>query len=336
MRRDASYEGTFFVGVKTTGVFWRPTCSARKPKLENTEFFGSARDALAGGFRPCKRCRPLHAAGDSPAWLDPLLQQIDREPQQRWTDRDLARLKLEPTRVRRWFKANHGMTFQAYSRARRLGMALKTLQKGAGNSTEAAYDHGFESLSGFRTAFHQCFGQAPSKSANGQSILVERLLTPLGPMIAATTGRGICMFEFADRRMLETQFERMRRIFRCPFALGSHPFLEQLKSEVKEYFDGTRKAFRLPLDLQGTPFQSKVWNRLLEIAYGKTMSYEALARSIGSHNGQRAVGRANGDNRVAIIVPCHRVIRSDGELCGYGGGLWRKQWLLDHERQSSK
>ncbi len=332
--RDAEYEGVFFVGVTTTGVFCRPTCSARKPNRDNVQFFPTSRDALAGGFRPCKRCRPLHASGDSPDWLDPLLERIEQEPNRRWTDRDLSVLQLEPTRVRRWFKANHGMTFQAYSRARRLGLALHKLHRRLESATDAAGNHGFESLSGFREAFCQWFGHSPSESVAAESaVVVNRLLTPLGPMIAAVTSRGICLLEFADRRMLETQFQRLRKLFRRPFALGPNSLLDRLELELQQYFSGELREFSVPLDLIGTEFQGKVWRRLQSIQYADTISYETLAREIGLPKGQRAVGRANGDNRVAIIVPCHRVIRSDGELCGYGGGIWRKQWLLDHERK---
>jgi AraC family transcriptional regulator of adaptative response/methylated-DNA-[protein]-cysteine methyltransferase len=331
--RNAEYEGIFFVGVKTTGVFCRPTCPSRKPRRDNVQFFATTRDALSGGFRPCRRCRPLHAAGDPPGWLEPLLERVDREPQRRWTDRDLSVMQLEPTRVRRWFKANHGMTFQAYSRARRLGLALHQLHGSQTAALDAAWDHGFESLSGFREAFTQWFGHSPAQARSSDStISVHRLLTPLGPMIAAATSRGVCLLEFCDRRMLETQFQRLRTLFDRPFVLGPRPQLEQLESELAEYFSGGRHEFSVPLDLEGTPFQLKVWEQLRGIRYGQTISYESLARAIGLRNGQRAVGRANGDNRIAIVVPCHRVIRSNGELCGYGGGVWRKQWLLDHER----
>ncbi len=334
VRRDSEFEGVFYVGVKTTGVFCRPTCSARKPKLANVEFFPSSRDALAGGYRPCKRCQPMRAPGTSPDWLGTLLQQVDREPNRRWRDRDLVAIKLEPTRVRRWFKANHGMTFQAYSRARRLGLALHKLHARQQSTTDAAFDHGFESLSGFREAFQQWFGHSPSTtSANADAIVVDRILSPLGPMIAAATDRGVCLLEFADRRMLETQFLRLRQRFQRPFALGSNRFIEQMEAEFSRYFAGELTKFTVPLDRRGTEFQQKVWERLMKIPYGQTISYDALARDIGLPNGQRAVGRANGDNPISIIVPCHRVIRSDGTLCGYGGGLWRKQWFLNHEQK---
>jgi AraC family transcriptional regulator of adaptative response/methylated-DNA-[protein]-cysteine methyltransferase len=337
LERDAEFEGVFYVGVKTTGVFCRPTCGARKPKLSNVEFFPTARDALAGGFRPCKKCRPMHSPADSPAWLAPLLQAIELDPTRRWTDRDLAAINLEPVRVRRWFKAHHGMTFQAYSRARRLGLAMQKLHGREQSATAAAFDHGFESLSGFREAFHQWFGHAPRDAAGAELVInVDRFGSPLGPMIAAATDRGICLLEFADRRMLETQFQRLRQRFCCAFVLGRNGLLKQLQTEITRYFDGDLSAFSVPLDRRGTEFQMKVWDRLLAIPMGRTISYEMLARDIGLPSGQRAVGRANGDNPISILVPCHRVIRRDGTLCGYGGGLWRKQWLLHHEQEIAK
>jgi AraC family transcriptional regulator of adaptative response/methylated-DNA-[protein]-cysteine methyltransferase len=279
----------------------------------------------------------LITTGDPPEWLEPLLERFEREPQRRWTDRDLSALQLEPARVRRWFKANHGMTFQAYSRARRLGLALHRLHGDQGNSIETAWDHGFESQSGFREAFMQWFGHSPSDAATrSDAIAVNRILTPLGPMVAAATDRGICLLEFTDRRMLETQFQRLRKLFDQPFVLGPSPLLDQLERELSDYFSGARHDFSVPLELEGTEFQRKVWRQLRRIPFGRTISYETLAREIGLRNGQRAVGRANGDNRIAIVVPCHRVIRSDGELCGYGVGVWRKQWLLNHEQTFAK
>ncbi len=151
-------------------------------------------------------------------------------------------------------------------------------------------------------------------------------------MVAGATDRGICLLEFADRKMLETQLQRIaRRIGTTPVP-GDHDFLHRLADELGEYFEGKRRTFNVPLVLAGTPFQEQVWRQLIQIPYGETISYLELARRVEKEGGQRAVGRANGDNRIAIVVPCHRVIRSDGELGGYGGGLGRKQWLLDLER----
>jgi AraC family transcriptional regulator of adaptative response/methylated-DNA-[protein]-cysteine methyltransferase len=328
--RDSTYDGVFTVAVRTTGIFCRPTCPARKPHRENVEYFRTVGDAMAAGYRPCKRCRPLEPRGKTPDWLAGLLEAVESEPGRRWTDTDIRAMGVDPVRVRRWFQENHGMTFHAYQRSRRLGMALGQMRNGA-DQVGAAYDHGYESLSGFREAFERMFGGTPGRKKSTNQAVVTRYLTPLGPMLAAATDKGVGLLEFHDRRMLETQIKRLRQLLQCEITPGVNAHLEKMEDELKRYFEGTLKQFTVPLVLAGTEFQESVWNRLLEIPYGETLSYEGLARDIGRPGAQRAVGRANGDNRLAIVVPCHRVIRSDGTLCGYGGGLWRKQHLLDLE-----
>jgi AraC family transcriptional regulator of adaptative response/methylated-DNA-[protein]-cysteine methyltransferase len=332
--KDASYEGVFVTAVRTTGIFCRPICPARRPKPENVEFFRTVGDALAAGYRPCLRCRPLEARGAPPEWLRDLLAAIERDPEQRWTDADLRARALDPTRVRRWFPEQHQMTFHAYVRARRLGRALGRMRQGM-NATSAAFEHGYGSLSGFRDAFQRVFGDSPGRARKSALVSVARILTPLGPMVAAAGDDGLCLIEFADRPMLETNLRRVQQRLRCAIAPGSHPFIAQIEREIGEYFEGKRNRFDVPLQLAGSPFQREVWDELLAIPFGETRSYEALARKIGRPAARRAVGRANGDNRLAIVVPCHRVVGADGALTGYGGGLWRKQWLLEHERAAS-
>jgi AraC family transcriptional regulator of adaptative response/methylated-DNA-[protein]-cysteine methyltransferase len=329
--RDASYEGVFVTAVRTTGIFCRPICPARKPKPENVEFFRTVADALAAGYRACLRCRPLEARGAPPAWLRDLLAAIERDPERRWTDGDLRALELDPTRVRRWFQEQHQMTFHAYVRARRLGCALGRMRQGM-DTTRAAFEHGYDSLSGFRDAFGKLFGESPARARRGGLVKVNRLLSPLGPMVAVAGDDGLCLLEFADRPMLETNLRRVQQRLGCAIAPGSHPLIAQIEREIGEYFAGTRSRFDVPLCLAGSPFQRAVWDELLAIPFGETTSYEALARKLGRPTARRAVGRANGDNRLAIVVPCHRVVGSDGALTGYGGGLWRKQWLIEHER----
>lgn len=340
--RDSEYEGVFFVGVRTTGIFCRPTCSARKPKPENVDYYRTANDALAAGFRACKKCKPLEVFGAAPEWLDSLLQKVEEDPTRRWKDTDLRKLQVEPTRVRRWFNKHHGMTFHAYLRARRLAAAMGQIQVGR-SVTRAAVDSGFDSASGFRDAFKKWFGMSPADiksrtgtvagdKAAGETIYVNRILTPLGPMVVAADEGQLVLLEFADRRMLETQIKTVRRIFKASFAPGESEIIRQTETQVAEYFSGDRTTFDLPIAIRGTDFQVSVWKQLLKIPVGETCSYDQLARKINRVGAQRAVGRANGDNRLAIVIPCHRVIRSDGTLSGYGGGLWRKQWLLDHEK----
>ncbi|PKO19161.1 MAG: cysteine methyltransferase [Chloroflexi bacterium HGW-Chloroflexi-10] len=162
-------------------------------------------------------------------------------------------------------------------------------------------------------------------------IYLTRILSPFGPLMAAASDTGICLLEFGDRRMLETQFERLKKYFQAEITPGEHPYLETLNRQLEEYFLGQRQKFNVPLDFRGTVFQEMVWKALLTIPYGKTISYKQLAEKIGKPAAVRAVANANGDNRIAILIPCHRVIGSDGTLTGYGGGLWRKQFLLELE-----
>ena len=328
---DQAYDGLFFVGVRTTGIFCRPTCSARKPRRENVTFFPVAADALAAGYRACKRCRPLEVAGKMPDWLSNLVEAVERDPSQRWRDGDIRDFGVDPVRASRWFKSNYGITFHAYIRSRRLSTALAQLSVGD-DATQVAFDAGYSSLSGFRDAFQKWFGATPGRVRSDNVLLVNRILTPLGPMIVAASEHHLTLLEFADRRMLETQIVRLSKRLGCRFCPGENGIIEQTNEEISQYFAGTRMEFTVPFAMPGTEFQQSVWNKLLDIPCGETRSYVWLANAIQHHGASRAVGRANGDNRLAIIVPCHRIIRSDGSLSGYGGGVRRKEWLLQHER----
>lgn len=328
--RDPSYIGVFLVGVRTTGIFCRPGCPAKTPKPENVEFFATPRDALHAGYRACKRCRPLDREGRSPDWVQQLLDRVDAHPELRWRDRDLRTLGIEPERARRFFKHRFGMTFQAFARARRLGLSLRGVRSGQ-DLFVTGLDHGFESSSGFRDAFVRLFGETPSRVDPEKVLLVRWIDTPIGAMLAGAAEDALVLLEFVDRRMLETQIRTLQQRLGCVFVPGDSAILVQTARELDEYFSGKRRGFEVPLRLPGTEFQQRVWGALLEIPYGQTRSYLDIARQLGEPGAMRAVGRANGDNRIAIIVPCHRVIKSDGSLCGYGGGLWRKQRLLELE-----
>jgi AraC family transcriptional regulator of adaptative response/methylated-DNA-[protein]-cysteine methyltransferase len=329
--RDASYDGVFVTAVATTGIFCRPSCTARKPRPENVHFFPAARDALMAGYRPCLRCRPLEPAGTAPTWVEDLLADVEDDPEQRWTDDDLRRRGLHPDRVRRWFQQHHGMTFHAYSRARRLGLALGRIRHGS-DVTTSAFDHGFDSLSGFNDAFRRLFGTSPGRAGSTSVVSMTRYLSPLGPMLVGATDEAVCLLEFADRRMLQTQLQRLAVRLGCSFAPGSNRIIDLAVKELDAYFVGSLNRFTMPVHASGTDFQTAVWDRLLEIPYGTTVTYGDVARALGRASAVRAVARAIGDNRIAIAVPCHRVVGADGRLTGYGGGLWRKQKLLDHER----
>ena len=330
LKSDSSYDGLFYTAVRTTGIFCLPSCSARKPLPQNVEFFSTAREALFSGYRPCLRCKPMETPGAAPEWLRPLLSAIDEDPRRRWRDDDLRELGLEPARVRRHFQAKHGMTFQAYMRARRLGDAFTEIRSGA-EIDDVVFESGYESHSGFRSAFERVFGCPPGQADQASCVHIAWIETPVGPMVAGATDSGICLLEFSDRRMLETQLGRVRKWCGDAAVPGENDRIREMRVQLAEYFEGKRREFTVPLDVSGTPFQEKVWAALRTIPYGKTWSYGDLARFLGTPTGTRAVARANGDNRVAIVIPCHRVIGSDGELTGYGGGLWRKRALLERE-----
>ena len=334
LHKDSSFEGIFFVGVKTTGVFCRPTCTARKPKIENVEFFPTTKEALQYGYRPCKVCHPLQQNGETPEWLKDLLKEIEQDQIIKLKDSDLRERNIDPTRVRRWFKKHHGMTFQAYLRLLRVNVAFGRIKHGE-KVTESAFNLGYESLSGFTEYFKKTTGFTPSKSKDKKIVTVTRILTPLGPMLAGAVDKKICLLEFVDRRMIETQLERLKRYLNAEFVPGQNELFAELDKQLKEYFDGTRKEFDVPLSLPGTEFQVKVWKELQRIPYGITRSYQQQAVALKNPKAIRAVAKANGDNRIAIIIPCHRVIGKDGQLVGYGGGMWRKQFLLNLERKNS-
>ncbi len=259
---DSSAEGIFFVGVKTTGIFCRPTCPARKPKPENVEFFATPEDALLGGFRPCKRCRPMDA------------------------------IRPTPTLV----------------------------------------DQSHESPSGFRDAFATTFGRPPSQARSADCLLARWIETPLGTMLALADDAGLHLLDFLDRKGLERKIHAIRDTLGRAIVPGDNPHLDATEAGLAAYFAGSRLTFDIPLIPLGSEWQRTVWDHLHTIPPGETKSYSRMADELGRPTASRAIGNANGLNYLAIVIPCHRVIRSDGSLCGYGGGVWRKQWLLDHER----
>lgn len=329
--KNAEYDGVYFVAVKTTGIFCRPSCPS-KPNPENVEFFGSIKECLFAGYRPCKRCHPEEVDGTPPEWVSQLMARVEAAPDERLRAGDLRALGITPERARRWFQQHYGMSFVAWCRGHRLVGAFTQIRNGT-KLDDAIFASGFESHSGFRDAFSRTFGDAPGRARNqGTSIVTAMIESPLGPLLGAATDEGICLLEYTDRRMLEHNLRMMRKRFDCAVVPGKHKWLAQLRRELAEYFSGKRNQFTMPLAPRGTPFQEKVWRELRNIPHDETISYDELARRIGQPTAQRAVARANGMNRICILIPCHRVIGKDGSLTGYGGGLWRKRLLLELER----
>jgi AraC family transcriptional regulator of adaptative response/methylated-DNA-[protein]-cysteine methyltransferase len=330
--KDSRYEGSFIACVKTTGIFCRPTCHARKPKRENVEFVKTAKEAIQKGYRPCKVCQPLERLGETPAYITAILDELNADPSLKLKDADLLQRGADPIQLRRWFLKHHGITFQAYQRMFRINAAFKRIQNGE-PVTATAYEAGFASLSGFSDSFRSVFGVSPRKSKAQQVIDLCRLETPLGTMIACGTTAGICLLEFTDRKMLETEFIALSKQLNATILQGDNPHFPLLKQELEEYFEGHRQQFTVPLFTPGSAFQQQVWAQLRTIPYGTTRSYREQALAIQKPEAVRAVANANGMNRISILIPCHRVIGSNGSLTGYGGGLWRKQWLLELERK---
>src|SRR5437660_1169616 len=334
VNRDSSFEGIFFVGVRTTGIFCRPTCAAKKPARENVDFFATSSEALESGYRPCLRCHPLDSNARPPKLIERLRAEVERAPGGRLTDKELAALSIDPSTARRQFKRHYGMTFQAYHRARRMGLALSQVRQG-GRVDQVRDGSGFKSESGFREAFTKMFGEPPTNKASAP-LLAERIDTPLGAMIAVADDEGLRLLEFFDRRATERELLALRNRLRTNVVPGEHRYLTATRQQIADYFSGRNLEFDVPLAPVGSAFQLRAWKILRSIPAGETRSYSWMAKRLGDENARRAVGRANGTNMICIIIPCHRVIRADGTLCGYGGGLWRKKWLLDHEQRFSR
>ncbi len=331
--RDASYVGIFYVGVKTTSVFCIATCRARKPKFENVEFYTTYKNALEEGYRPCKICRPTENANEAPQQVEDAIHMVRNNPKEKISDQQLKMNKISPELVRRWFNKNYGMTFQTFQRMYRVNNALIELKNGK-KATDTAFESGYESLSGFGYTYKKLVGESPKHSTGKNIILISRATTPLGPIFICATNVGICLLEFVDREKLEKEFSDIQKHLKAKIIAGENEHIKQAKQEISEYFNGQRKMFDVALDMPSTDFQSIVWHALLKVGYGQTVSYQQQAQSIDKPKATRAVAAANGANRIAIIVPCHRVIGKNGKLTGYAGGIERKRWLINHEKEN--
>ena len=333
INRNPEYVGLFFAAIKTTGIFCISTCHARKPKFENVEFFKDSKTALQHGYRPCKICKPTNLVFNPPEEINRALEMLKKSEFQKVSDHELKQAGLSPEKIRRWFKTNHEITFQAYQRMLRINTAFQNLKNGT-KIAEAAFGSGYDSLSGFGYTFKVLTGKSPKKNQHKQIIYLSKVNTPLGPMFIGATDQGLCLLEFSDRRMLETEFRDLQQKLDAIVLHGENEITKQTKLELSEYFDGKRTRFEIPLDAPGTDFQKEVWKVLQTIPYARTRSYQEQANILEKPKAVRAVANANGCNRISIVIPCHRVIGKDGSLTGYGGGLERKKWLLEFEKNN--
>lgn len=332
VERDPAYDGRAYVGVTSTGIFCRLTCPARKPKPENCRFFASVAECMHAGFRPCLKCHPVAPAAEADPAVATLLKALAARPGHRWSERDVEAMKLDPSTVRRSFRRHFGMTFLEMARLERLRRGFKTLGEG-GRVIDAQQEAGFESPAAFRAAFARLLGQPPGRLAENALLQAHWLATPLGTMIAVADRNALHLLEFADRKALPNELKKLHAAVHGRFGLGKLGPHEQVEAELADYFAGKTAEFTVPLVFHGSDFTKTVWEALRRIPAGEVRSYGQLAREIGKPMAVRAVARANGANQIALIVPCHRVLGADGSLTGYGGGLWRKQKLIEIERQ---
>ena len=331
LERDPAYVGIFYVAVRTTGIFCISTCRARKPKPGNVRFFSTVEEPLQAGYRPCKICRPTHSSYLTPPAVSKALALLRTQPNEKFTDAQLAHHGISPAALRRWFRQHHGKSFQAFQREYRINHARLALQSGQ-PSLDTAVDAGYASLSGFNTAYKKVIGSFPMQKPTN-TLVAHRFDTPLGEMLICATDTALCLLEFAGTHRLQKELDDVQHFFSARIVAGENAITQQTEREMQAYFRGQRQAFTVPLVTPGTPFQQQVWQYLSTIAYGQTVSYQTEAQAIGRPNAVRPAATANGANRISIIIPCHRVIGKNGQLTGYGGGLQRKQWLLDHERR---
>lgn len=334
VEKRSEYEGVFYVGVTSTGVFCRPTCPARKPKYINCEFYETAQQALLASFRPCQRCRPLSHPNQVSDIVRLLVEAVEQNPEKRWKGQDFRDLSIDESTARRQFKKRFGMTFVEYSRARRMGLALKSIRSGE-KIINTQLASGYDSSSGFRDAFSRIMGAPPTRVDDSRILKAAWLDTQLGPMVAIADESELYLLEFVDRRGLEREVERLRKRMKAAIIPGQTVPIQTMERELTQYFEGTLTEFKTPLHLIGSPFQQGVWDKLRQIPPGETRSYADIALALGKPTAYRAVAQANGANQLAIVIPCHRVINSDGELGGYGGGVARKEWLLNHEKRGT-
>ncbi|WP_126975257.1 bifunctional transcriptional activator/DNA repair enzyme AdaA [Frigidibacter oleivorans] len=331
LARDPGWDGRAYVCVASTGIFCRLTCPARKPLRANCSFRATVAECLDAGFRPCRRCHPLAPeAGADPA-IATLTEALEADPARRWSEADVAAMGFDPSTVRRAFRRQFGITFLDMARLRRVQAGMTEIARG-GRVIDAQLEAGFDSPSAFRAAFARLMGGSPAEFAGDALLRADWIDTPLGPMVAVADAHALHLLEFADRRALPSELAVLRRQA-GGIGLGRTAPMEQVAGELDRFFAARSARFEVPLALAGSPFTRMVWQELRRIPAGETRSYAALAQSIGRPTAVRAVARANGANRIALVIPCHRVIGADGSLTGYGGGLWRKQALIDLERR---
>jgi AraC family transcriptional regulator, regulatory protein of adaptative response / methylated-DNA-[protein]-cysteine methyltransferase len=331
MRRDRKWDGRIIGAVKTTGIYCKPSCPARRPKREHVEFFSVAEDARAAGYRPCLRCKPDEVGRDREA-VARAVRLIENAEETSTLDQLADAVGYAPHHFQRIFKRDLGVSPAEYARGlrnRRTETALKT----NGRVTDAVYDAGYSAPSSFYSDAKERLGMTPSAwrdGGRGETIRWTHFDSPLGQMLIAATSKGICRLTFDDSE------ESLLRLFPKAMIVKDDGNLKELVEGALQAIEQPLAMPDLPIDVAGTAFQEAVWRELRKIPAGETRSYAEIAAAIGCPKAVRAVGSANGDNHVCVLIPCHRVIRSDGSLGGYGGGIDRKKKLLAAEGHADR
>jgi AraC family transcriptional regulator, regulatory protein of adaptative response / methylated-DNA-[protein]-cysteine methyltransferase len=340
LARDPAWDGRFFYSVSSTGVYCRPSCAARTARPENVRFFRTAAEAEKAGFRPCKRCRPDQPSlrerqASRVAELCRMIESAEEMP----TLQDLAEAaEMSPYHLHRIFKAVTGLTPKAYGAAHRANLVRAELGAELGRAetvTEAIYGAGYSSSGRFYEKSNQILGMTPSDYRGGGAGAEIRFAVgacSLGAILVAASRRGVCAISISDDPDLLVR-DLQHRFPRADLVGGDSEF-EQLVAKVVGFVESPALGLDLPLDIRGTAFQQRVWQALLQIPAGSTVSYTELARRIGAPKAVRAVAQACAANKLAVAIPCHRVVRNDGALSGYRWGVERKRALLERESQA--
>jgi AraC family transcriptional regulator of adaptative response/methylated-DNA-[protein]-cysteine methyltransferase len=330
-RRDRTMDGRFVTGVLSTGIYCRPSCAARHPRRENVRFFASPAEAEAAGLRACLRCRPDEVARDRAALASAcrLLAEVEETPS---LESLAAAVGYSPHHFHRLFKRATGVTPAAYARALRARRAEVALA-GSERITDAIYDAGYSGPGRFYADAEKRLGMTPSAwrdGGRGETIRWATAETDLGTMLLAATAKGICRLSFdEDEAALRQRFPN------ATIERGG-PELDDLLRRAVEAVNAPDRPHNLPLDVRGTAFQEAVWRELMRIPPGETRTYAQIAAAVGRPGAVRAAGSANGANNVAVLIPCHRVVRSDGSLGGYAYGIERKRRLLAREQRGDQ
>ena len=333
--RDERFQNLFVLAVRTTGIYCRPTCPARRPKRENASFFATPEEAQHAGFRACKRCKPNDIDAGDPAvdLARRICQYIDTHVEESVTLKELGEaLDVSPFHLQRTFKRVTGITPNEYLRARRLAALKDGLQDGE-SVASSLYSAGYGSSSRVYEQASAALGMTPAtfrKGGLGMTIGYEIAECPLGRLLVAATERGVCAVYLGDAD------NELTAILRSEFPNAKvgegGPEMTSTVAAILAHLEGEQPNLDLPLDVQATAFQRRVWDELRRIPYGEQRTYQQIAEALGRPKGARAVGRACASNPASIVIPCHRAVGSDGKLHGYRWGIDRKRKLLDREQ----